>query len=160
MLLNYRQTNRLRPHEPKISSFQPFRRAKTLGEKYSLDLSDALQIVDLAHGEFSHYGQDSKSVLITVDGDVEKPPEAKVCAFGTVKMLKLHLSNETYLRDAPPLESGPVAVDQESVQVGLCVGGNALAGARKRIHGHFLRLGNSLPQNRAILRNTVRIRHG
>jgi len=59
MLLNYRQTNRLR-------------RAKTLGEKYSVDLSDALQIVDLAHGEFSHYVQDSKPLLITVDGDLEK----------------------------------------------------------------------------------------
>ena len=67
MLLNYRQTNRLRLHEPKIDSFQPFRWAKTLGEKYSVDLSDALQIVDLAHGEFSHYVQDSKPVLITVD---------------------------------------------------------------------------------------------
>ena len=72
MLLNYRETSRLRLHEPKISSFQPFRRAKTLGEKYSVDLSDALQIVDLAHGEFSHYVQDSKPVLITVDGDLEK----------------------------------------------------------------------------------------
>jgi len=62
----------LKKHEPKISTFQPFRWAKTLGEKYSVDLSDALQIVDLAHGEFSHYVQDSKPVLITVDGDLEK----------------------------------------------------------------------------------------
>ena len=72
MLLNYRETSRFRLHEPKISTFQPFRSAKTLGEKYSVDLSDALQIVDLAHGEFSHYVQDSKPLLITVDGDLEK----------------------------------------------------------------------------------------
>jgi len=45
-------------------------------------------------------------------------------------MRKLHLSNETYLRNARPLESKPVAADWESAQVWPCVGGNAFASAR------------------------------
>jgi hypothetical protein len=71
MLLIYRQQHRLRLHDPKLSSFQVFRRAKTLGEKYSLDLSDALQIVELAYGQLSHYVQESKPVLVTVDRNLE-----------------------------------------------------------------------------------------
>ena len=72
LLLNYVDTHRLEIHdEPKISSFDTFMRAKPLAERYSLDLSDALQLVSLKYGPFSHYVQESTPLLVTVDGGLE-----------------------------------------------------------------------------------------
>jgi hypothetical protein len=71
MLLVYKQQHRLRIDDPDISNFQQFRLAKQFAEKHSLDLSDALQIVSLTHGWLSHFVQESKPVLITVDAGLE-----------------------------------------------------------------------------------------
>ena len=73
LLLNYVDTNSLEIHdEPKISSFDTFMRAKPIAERYSLDLSDALQLVSLKHGPFSYYVQESTPLLVTVDDKLEK----------------------------------------------------------------------------------------
>jgi predicted nucleic acid-binding protein len=92
LLLSYLHLKRLRIDEPEISSYETFRQAEKLARKYSLDLSDALQLVGLKYGRFSHFVQESKPVLITADAaleaaaqseglrvwnceDAEKPPE-------------------------------------------------------------------------------------
>lgn len=43
-----------------------------LGRKHHLDLSDALQLVTILKGRFSHMGPNSKSVLITADNALAK----------------------------------------------------------------------------------------
>jgi hypothetical protein len=69
MLFDHRNNKRLNIEDPDMSVFATFRSAKDLAEKYCLDLSDALQIVALKEGLFSHFVQESKPVLITIDGD-------------------------------------------------------------------------------------------
>ena len=71
LLLSYVQLGRLRIDEPEISSYETFQRAEKLARQYSLDLSDALQLVGLKYGRFSHFVQESKPVLVTADGALE-----------------------------------------------------------------------------------------
>jgi predicted nucleic acid-binding protein len=71
LLLNHVQLKRLRIDEPEISSYETFGKAEKLARQYSLDLSDALQLVGLKYGKFSHFVQESKPVLITADGALE-----------------------------------------------------------------------------------------
>lgn len=66
-LLSYLKNRRLRINEQEISSYDTFRQAKEVAERYYLDLSDALQLVGLKSGMFSHFVQESKPVLVTVD---------------------------------------------------------------------------------------------
>lgn len=40
---------------------------KTIGKKYSLDWSDALQIITIKKGKYSHFSGESQSILITAD---------------------------------------------------------------------------------------------
>lgn len=44
-----------------------FSSAKLLVERTSLDLSDAIQIISVKEGYFSHLVNDSKTVLVTAD---------------------------------------------------------------------------------------------
>ena len=71
LLLSYVKERRLRINEQEISSYETFRRAKKLAEQYYLDLSDALQLVGLKYGMFSHFVQESKPVLVTADRVLE-----------------------------------------------------------------------------------------
>ena len=77
LLLSYVQGRRLRIDELEISSYKTFRGAKKLAEQYSLDLSDALQLVGLKYGKFSRFVQKSKPVLITADAALQAAAESE-----------------------------------------------------------------------------------
>ena len=55
-------------------SLETFMQAEGLAQKHNVDLSDALQIVSLKHGKkfITAAAQESKTVLATADGDLEK----------------------------------------------------------------------------------------
>ena len=44
-----------------------FNKTKDLADRYSLDLSDAFQILTVKEGEFSFFASDSKTLLVTAD---------------------------------------------------------------------------------------------
>lgn len=50
-----------------ITEIQTLREVKDLAQKYSLDFSDALQIVSVKSGPFSRLVNDSKTILVTAD---------------------------------------------------------------------------------------------
>ena len=49
-----------------------FDKAESFCKRYDLDLADALQLVALKHGFFSKLAGESKTILITADGGLEK----------------------------------------------------------------------------------------
>ena len=49
-----------------------FKQAQSIAAKYSLDLSDAFQILSIKEGFFSHLSGGSKTILITADEDLAK----------------------------------------------------------------------------------------
>jgi predicted nucleic acid-binding protein len=56
-------------------NLETFTEAETLAQKHELDLSDALQIITVKHGKFKKWANESKTVLATADGDLEKAAE-------------------------------------------------------------------------------------
>lgn len=51
--------------------------AENLIKKYNLDFIDSVQIVTILHGKYSVLCADSKSILITADGDLAKAARAE-----------------------------------------------------------------------------------
>jgi predicted nucleic acid-binding protein len=49
-----------------------FRDARSIVERYGLDLSDAFQILSVKEGFFSMLAADSRTVLVTADEDLAK----------------------------------------------------------------------------------------
>jgi predicted nucleic acid-binding protein len=58
------------PASPEI-----FMQAEDLARLHGLDLSDAFQIITVKHGKFKKWAEESKTVLATADGDLEKAAE-------------------------------------------------------------------------------------
>jgi predicted nucleic acid-binding protein len=58
------------PASPEI-----FMQAEGLARLHGLDLSDAFQIITVKHGKFRTWAEESKTVLATADGDLEKAAE-------------------------------------------------------------------------------------
>ena len=77
LLFEYVKQKRLNIEELDINSYETFRLAVGFAQKYSLDLSDALQLVGLKHGRLSHFVQESKAMLVTADGDLEEAAKAE-----------------------------------------------------------------------------------
>jgi predicted nucleic acid-binding protein len=72
VLLGYlRSPVRIRVDEIELSSLDTFAKAEAIARQYKLDLSDSLQLVSVKHGKFSSWVQESKTLLITADGDLE-----------------------------------------------------------------------------------------
>ena len=71
LLLSYVQLKRLSIEDPKMSTDETFRCAVNFAQQYSLDLSDALQLVGLKYGRLSQFVRESKPVLVTADRDLE-----------------------------------------------------------------------------------------
>ena len=71
-LLGYlRSPAKIRVDEIELSSLDTFAKAEEIARRYKLDLSDSLQLVSVKHGKYSSWYQESKTVLITADGDLE-----------------------------------------------------------------------------------------
>jgi predicted nucleic acid-binding protein len=63
-----------------------FHRVRELAEKYSIDLSDAFQIVSVKSGHFSHFIEESRTLLVTADkrlSEVARDEDVKVWYFPT-----------------------------------------------------------------------------
>jgi hypothetical protein len=69
--------------DPDINSYETFRLAVELTEKYSLDLSDALLLVGLKRRLLSRFAQESKATLVTQTETWKPQQRLKVFAFGT-----------------------------------------------------------------------------
>jgi len=76
-LFDYVKGKRLNISDPDIDSYDTFRLAVELTEKYSLDLSDTLLLVGLKRGLLSRFMQESKATLVTADGDLENAAKAE-----------------------------------------------------------------------------------
>lgn len=50
---------------------------EALAKKYSLDLSDALQLATIQRGKYSHMGPNSSSVLVTADAKLARAAESE-----------------------------------------------------------------------------------
>jgi predicted nucleic acid-binding protein len=76
-LFDYVKQKRFNISDPDINSYETFRLAVELTEKYSLDLSDALLLVGLKRRLLSRFAQESKATLVTADGDLETAAKAE-----------------------------------------------------------------------------------
>ena len=66
-LLAYVRDSRIHIDDIQIASLDIFSKAEKLARRYSLDLSDSLQLVSVKHGKFKSFVEESKTVLITAD---------------------------------------------------------------------------------------------
>ena len=63
--------------EIELSSLDTFAKAEEIARRYKLDLSDSLQLVSVKHGKYSCWCQESKTLLITADGDLASAARAE-----------------------------------------------------------------------------------
>jgi predicted nucleic acid-binding protein len=68
---------RIEIDETELTDPDAFMRAEELSRRHNLDLSDSLQLVSLKFGKFRLFGHESKTVLITADGDLESSQQRR-----------------------------------------------------------------------------------
>ena len=54
-----------------LSNMEVFKQAEDLSHQHHIDLSDSFQIVAVKNGRFRHHVGESKTILITADGQLE-----------------------------------------------------------------------------------------
>jgi predicted nucleic acid-binding protein len=78
MLISYLEAKRIRiDDEPKFDSVQTFMRVQKFAENHDLDVSDALQLLSVKHGNFCKLSEESKTVLVTSDRSLAKAAVAE-----------------------------------------------------------------------------------
>lgn len=60
-----------------LFSFEGSKAVEALAKKYSLDISDALQLQTIMRGTYSHLGSNSASILITADDKLSRAAESE-----------------------------------------------------------------------------------
>jgi len=76
-LVQYASGKKLEVEDIGLFTFQGLDAVQALAKKYTLDLSDALQLETILRGKYAHLGPNSASVLITADAALAKAAQSE-----------------------------------------------------------------------------------